>query len=65
MTTDQQYLAGQVLLVSYGRVGTRIALALTKNNIPFVVAEENCEVVEELRKKAFPPYRAMLLNLAY
>ena len=54
MTTDRKYLEGQVVLVGYGRVGKRIALALTDNNIPFVVAEENRELVEELRKKGIP-----------
>lgn len=54
MTTERKYLEGQVVLVGYGRVGKRIALALSANHIPFVVAEENREVVEALRKKGLP-----------
>jgi CPA2 family monovalent cation:H+ antiporter-2 len=37
------------VLVGYGRVGRRIAEALTANRISFVVAEGNREIVEELR----------------
>ena len=51
MTTERKYLQGQVVLVGYGRVGKRIADALAISNIPFVVAEQNRELVEGLRKK--------------
>lgn len=54
MSTERKYLEGQVVLVGYGRVGKRIAESLTDANIPFVVAEENREVVESLRKKEIP-----------
>jgi CPA2 family monovalent cation:H+ antiporter-2 len=54
MSTERKYLEGQVVLVGFGRVGKRIAKALTDSNIPFVVAEENREVVEDLRKKGIP-----------
>ena len=54
MSTDRKYLAGQVVLVGYGRVGKKIAMALSAQNIPFVVAEENREIVEQLRKKGIP-----------
>jgi CPA2 family monovalent cation:H+ antiporter-2 len=50
MSTERKYLEGQVVLVGYGRVGRRIAAALQANNIPFVVAEQNRGVVEEMRK---------------
>ena len=50
-STARQYLEGQVVLVGYGRVGRRIATALDARGIPYVVAEQNREVVEELRKK--------------
>jgi CPA2 family monovalent cation:H+ antiporter-2 len=40
--------------VGYGRVGRRIGEALTKNGIPFVVAEENREIVEKLRESGVP-----------
>jgi monovalent cation:H+ antiporter-2, CPA2 family len=54
MSTERKYLAGQVVLVGYGRVGKRIAKALQHNDIPFVVAEENREIVESLRKQGIP-----------
>jgi CPA2 family monovalent cation:H+ antiporter-2 len=38
-----------VLLVGYGRVGGRIGKGLLAKNIPFVVAEQNREIVEGLR----------------
>lgn len=49
MSTDSRYLARQVVLVGYGRVGRRVASALTAQDIPFVVAEQNRELVESLR----------------
>ncbi|AVS84686.1 YbaL family putative K(+) efflux transporter [Paracidovorax avenae] len=48
-STHQRYLARQVVLVGYGRVGRRIAAALAARDIPFVVAEQNRELVEWLR----------------
>ncbi len=51
MSTERKYLEGQVVLVGYGRVGSRIAKALDARCIPYVVAEQNREVVEDLRKK--------------
>lgn len=52
-TTDAKYLEGQVVLVGYGRVGRRIAKALHDSGIPFVIADENRELVETLRKAGF------------
>jgi len=49
--TERKYLEGQVVLVGYGRVGKRIASALDERGIPYVVAEQNRELVEDLRKK--------------
>jgi CPA2 family monovalent cation:H+ antiporter-2 len=54
MTVDLNRLTGQVVLVGYGRVGRRIGEALTENGISFVVAEENREIVEQLRKNGIP-----------
>ena len=54
MTVDLNRLAGQVVLVGYGRVGRRIGEALTAQGIPFVVAEENREIVEKLRASDIP-----------
>ena len=53
MTTERRYLEGQVVLVGYGRVGRRIATALQSQGIPYVVAEQNRERVEDLRKAGF------------
>ena len=49
MSTEQRFLAQQVVLVGYGRVGRRIADALQTAGQPFVVAEQNRELVERLR----------------
>jgi CPA2 family monovalent cation:H+ antiporter-2 len=50
MTVELTRLTGQVVLVGYGRVGRRIAEALSAKGISFVVAEANREIVEQLRK---------------
>jgi CPA2 family monovalent cation:H+ antiporter-2 len=51
MSTERRYLAGQVVMVGYGRVGRRIAEALQARGIPLVVAEQNREQVELLRRR--------------
>jgi monovalent cation:H+ antiporter-2, CPA2 family len=51
MTVDPASLTGHVLLVGYGRVGRRIAEALHARGIPYVVAEQNRDLVEELRDR--------------
>jgi CPA2 family monovalent cation:H+ antiporter-2 len=51
MDTGEHYLSGQVVLVGYGRVGRRIAQALSAQGVPYVVAEQNRERVRELREK--------------
>ncbi|SDZ07111.1 YbaL family putative K(+) efflux transporter [Nitrosomonas sp. Nm33] len=51
MTTERKYLEGQLVLVGYGRVGRRIAKELDERKIPYIVAEQNRELVEDLRKK--------------
>ncbi len=50
MSTDHRLLSGQVVLVGYGRVGKLIGQALSEANIPFVVAEQNRELVDALRR---------------
>jgi CPA2 family monovalent cation:H+ antiporter-2 len=50
-TVDVRTLTGHVLLVGYGRVGRRIADALVERGIPFVVAEQRREAVEDLRAR--------------
>lgn len=50
MTTERKFLEGQVVLVGFGRVGRRIAKALDSGGFPYVVVEQNRELVEQLRK---------------
>jgi CPA2 family monovalent cation:H+ antiporter-2 len=50
LETERKYLEGQVVLVGYGRVGRQIANALDARGIPYVIAEQNRELVETLRK---------------
>lgn len=50
-TVDEALLSGHVLIVGYGRVGRRIAEALSAQRIPYVVAERNRELVERLRAR--------------
>ena len=47
--TDGRFLAQQVVLVGWGRVGRQVAQALQAQNLPFVVVEQNRERVEALR----------------
>jgi CPA2 family monovalent cation:H+ antiporter-2 len=49
--TPERYLSSQVVLVGYGRMGRYIGEQLAQRNIPFVVAEQNREMVERLRIK--------------
>jgi CPA2 family monovalent cation:H+ antiporter-2 len=50
-SVDVETLSGHVTLVGFGRVGSRIAQALSERKIAYVVAEENREVVERLRER--------------
>lgn len=50
-TTQRANLEGHVLLVGYGRVGSRIAQQLYERHIPVVVAEQNRELVDWLRQQ--------------
>lgn len=51
MTVSSQVVTGHVVLVGYGRVGKQVADALRERGLPFVVAEQNRERVEELREQ--------------
>jgi CPA2 family monovalent cation:H+ antiporter-2 len=53
-TVTHERLTGQVVLVGYGRVGRRIAEELARKGIHFVVAEQNRDMVEELRRRDQP-----------
>ncbi|MEP7346526.1 MAG: YbaL family putative K(+) efflux transporter [Gemmatimonadaceae bacterium] len=50
-TVSQERVTGHTVLVGYGRVGRRIADALIERGTSFVVAEQNRELVEQLRKQ--------------
>jgi CPA2 family monovalent cation:H+ antiporter-2 len=50
-STDGKYLQGQIVLVGYGRIGSRIGATLKERHIPFVVAEQNRELVEKIRSE--------------
>jgi monovalent cation:H+ antiporter-2, CPA2 family len=54
MSTDHRLLSQHVVLVGYGRVGQRIGEALKARGLSFVVAEQNREVVDALRKTGTP-----------
>jgi CPA2 family monovalent cation:H+ antiporter-2 len=49
VSTDRKFLANQVVLVGYGRVGRHIAQAMYARGVPLVVADQNRELVERLR----------------
>lgn len=48
--TEDRYLAQQVVLVGYGRVGQHMAKLLMQSQVPVVVVEQNREAVERLRR---------------
>ncbi len=51
MSTERKFLEGQVVLVGYGHVGQQIAKALAEQDIPYIIAEQNRELVQNLRKQ--------------
>ena len=51
-SVEVETLTGHVVLVGYGRVGSRIADGLSERGIPYVVAEVNRELVERLRSRS-------------
>jgi CPA2 family monovalent cation:H+ antiporter-2 len=53
-TVTHERLTGQVVLVGYGRVGKRIAEELDRQGVHYVVAEQNREAVEDLRRRDQP-----------
>lgn len=48
--TGEKFLSGQVVLVGFGRVGKRIARTLAKQKLPYVVVDQNYELIVGLRK---------------
>ena len=49
-TVASSYVTSHVVLVGYGRVGRYVGEALAKKGTPLVVAEQNREIVEGLRR---------------
>ncbi len=49
--TESEFLEGQVIIVGYGIIGKSIGDALLKQQIPFIVVEQNREKVEQLCAK--------------
>jgi CPA2 family monovalent cation:H+ antiporter-2 len=56
-STPLQFLTGQVVLVGYEALGTKIAEALLVRAVPFVVVDESSARVEELRERGLPAVR--------
>lgn len=48
---SQDYLRDQVVIVGHGEVGRRLTKSLMQDGIKVVIAEENREIVENLREK--------------
>jgi CPA2 family monovalent cation:H+ antiporter-2 len=51
VTVASREVTGHIVLVGYGGVGRRIGEALATHALPFVVAEQNRELVETLREQ--------------
>ncbi|HJV71491.1 YbaL family putative K(+) efflux transporter [Ideonella sp.] len=51
VSTEEKFLKNQVVIVGHGWVGREIARSLKASGIPFVVADENRELVEQLRRE--------------
>lgn len=54
LSTDQALLSNQVVIVGYGSIGKRLGHLLKESKVPFIVAEQNREIVENLRLHNIP-----------
>jgi CPA2 family monovalent cation:H+ antiporter-2 len=54
MDVPHERLSDQVVLVGYGRVGRHLADELARQGVHVVVAEQNREIVEDLRRRGQP-----------
>ncbi len=50
-TTNEKFLSKQTVVVGYGRVGRRICDALEARGVPFVVVDQEREIVGKLRER--------------
>ena len=62
---SQDYLRDQVVIIGHGEVGRRITRSLMEENIKVVIAEENRDIVENLRKKVLLRFPVLPLKLAF
>jgi len=53
-STDERFLSKQVVVVGYGRVGRLVCEALSLRGIPYVVTDQNRELIEQLRARNIP-----------
>jgi len=53
MKNQIQNLIDHYVVCGYGRMGSKVASELAKENIPFVVTENNVQAVEDCRSKGF------------
>ncbi|WP_036170021.1 YbaL family putative K(+) efflux transporter [Massilia sp. 9096] len=53
-SVPHEQLSGQVVLVGFGRVGRYLAGELARQGVHVVVAEQNREIVEDLRRRGQP-----------
>jgi CPA2 family monovalent cation:H+ antiporter-2 len=51
MSTDQEKLTGQIVLIGYGQVGKKVSECLIDRGIHFIVVEQNRKLVEHLRNQ--------------
>jgi len=51
---DEEQLDGHIVIVGFGRVGGTIGRAVKRLGMPYVVLEQNREVVEALRERDIP-----------
>lgn len=52
--TDMKFLNKQVVIIGYGRVGRRICGSLRERGVPFVVIDQDRQIVQELRDQSIP-----------
>lgn len=53
LTVLSDELTRHVVLVGFGRVGSRIGSALAEHGVSFVIADSNRELIEDLRRRGF------------
>lgn len=53
-TAREEELTGHAVVVGHGRVGTPLADALRRHGIPYVVVEQNRELVSKLQDRGLP-----------